>query len=73
VGVPPPSDGGGGGGGELSSVADAVLSFAVICPLVATFWRGSWAILDALLPKEHVRTHKEQGCVGRRWFPRPVT
>ena len=53
--APPSADGPTAGEGELSDTADVVLSFLIICPLVATFWRGSWVFLDILLPTEPVR------------------
>lgn len=40
---------------------DELLSFAVISPLVATFWRGSWVLADFILPKENEAT---AGCVS---------
>ena len=52
----PATDGPTAGPGELSDTADVVLSFLVICPLVATFWRGSWVFLDVFLPTEPVRS-----------------
>jgi hypothetical protein len=67
--APPSADGPTAGEGELSDTADFVLSFLIICPLVATFWRGSWVFLDILLPTEPVRAARVRArarCVARR-------
>jgi len=36
----------------LGAGRDALLSFALVCPLVATFWRGCWVMLDCWLPAD---------------------
>jgi|APGre2960657423_1045063.scaffolds.fasta_scaffold06907_2 hypothetical protein len=46
----------------LPTLSDALVSFAVVSPLVATFWRGSWVLADQILPADPVRT----GSMSRR-------
>ena len=33
---------------------DSLVSFGLLAPLVATFWRGSWVILDNVLPEDAI-------------------
>ena len=52
-------------GGPEARLRDTLVSFGIVAPLVATFWRGSWVMLDNLLPEDTIEAGVRPLCVGR--------